>query len=149
MMAHVELAVDIQAPAHQVWTGITNWPAQGQWMMATTVKSIDGIGHEVGARLEAFTGIGKIGFLDTMVVTSWDPPNRCDVLHTGKVVRGTGTFKVVAIHDHASRFFWEEDLEIPLGIIGKIGFTLVKPLFLLGIKKSLAKFAHLVEIGQI
>lgn len=148
-MVHLELAIDIQAPAVDVWNGITDWPAQGKWMMATTVTSLDGIGHATGARIEAFTGIGKVGFLDTMVVTSWDPPRRCDVLHTGKVVRGTGTFQVASLHEHASRFIWEEDLEIPLGIIGKVGFTIIKPLFLFGIKKSLGKFAHLVEMGQI
>lgn len=148
-MEHIELTVDIQAPAIDVWNAVTNWQAQGKWMMATAVTSLDGDGHAVGARLEAFTGIGKIGFLDTMHITTWEPPKRCDVLHTGKVVRGTGTFVVVPIHDHACRFEWSEDLDLPLGIVGKVGFLLVKPLFLLGIKKSLAKFAHLVELGAI
>ena len=148
-MVYLELAVDIQASASAVWQGITNWPAQGQWMMATSVHSLDGDGHQVGARLEAFTGIGKLGFLDTMTITAWDPPNRCDVVHTGSVVKGTGSFEVAVIHEQASRFIWSEELEIPLGVIGKIGFFFVKPLFLFGIRRSLAKFAHLVEIGRI
>ena len=148
-MVHLELAIDIQASNNDVWRGITNWTAQGDWMMATTVTSLDGAGEHVGARLEAFTGIGKLGFLDTMTITSWDPPNRCDVDHTGKVVKGTGTFVVTPLSAHTSRFIWSEDLDIPLGIIGKIGFLLVKPFFLFGIRRSLAKFAHLVEIGKI
>ena len=82
-------------------------------MMATTVTSLDGAGEHVGARLEAFTGIGKLGFLDTMTITSWDPPNRCDVDHTGKVVKGTGTFVVTPLSDHASRFIWSEDIDWP------------------------------------
>ena len=149
MLTHLELAIDIQAPALSVWNGITNWPAQGKWMMGTKVHSLDGDGHAQDARIEAFTGIGKLGFLDTMTITLWEPPLRCDVVHTGKVVRGTGTFQVTSIHEHASRFLWAEDLEIPLGIVGKLGFSLIKPFFIWGIKKSLAKFAHLVEIGQI
>ena len=148
-MTHLELSVDIQASAVEVWNGITNWPAQSDWMMGTRVSSLDGDGHAVGARLEAFTGVGKVGFLDTMEITTWQPPVRCDVLHTGAVVRGTGTFVVEPIHDSASRFIWSEDLDIPLGIIGKFGFAIIRPLFMWGIKKSLAKFAHLVEIGQM
>jgi len=148
-MAHLELKVDIQAPAEEVWTGITNWQAQGKWMLATKVESLDGDGHQVGARISAFTGLGSLGILDTMTVTDWNPPHSCSVLHTGKIVRGTGDFAVLPIHNQACTFIWAEDLEIPLGIIGKIGFTLIKPFFLLGIKRSLGKFAHLVEIGQI
>jgi hypothetical protein len=148
-MAHLELTVDIQAPAEQVWNGVTNWSAQGKWMMATKVESLDGQGHQVGARISAFTGVGRLGILDTMTITAWNPPASCSVLHTGKIVRGTGDFSVVPIHSQAAKFIWAEDLEIPLGIIGKIGFALVKPFFLLGIKRSLGKFAHLVEIGQI
>lgn len=148
-MTHLELRVDIQAPAQAVWDAMTSWAKQGQWMMATKVESLDGDGRHVDARIRAFTGIGRIGILDTMTVTQWNPPTSCAVLHTGKIVRGTGEFSVERIHDQASRFIWAEDLEIPLGIIGKLGFLLIKPAFLFGIRRSLAKFAHLVEIGQI
>ena len=148
-MTHLELRVDIQAPAEAVWNAMTSWTKQGQWMMATKVESLDGDGRHVGARISAFTGVGRIGILDTMTVTQWNPPTSCEVLHTGKIVRGTGEFSVEQIHTQASRFIWAEDLEIPLGIIGQLGFLLIKPAFLFGIRRSLAKFAHLVEIGQI
>jgi len=148
-MTHLELRVDIQAPAQAVWDAMTAWTKQGEWMMATKVESLDGDGHHVDARIKAFTGFGRIGILDTMTVTAWNPPTYCAVLHTGNIVRGTGEFKVETINEHAATFIWAEDLEIPLGIIGKFGFLLIKPAFLFGIKRSLAKFAHLVEIGQI
>jgi hypothetical protein len=148
-MTHLELRVDIQAPAQAVWDAMTSWTKQGEWMMATKVESLDGDGRQVDARIKAFTGFGRIGILDTMTVTAWNPPTYCAVLHTGNMVRGTGEFKVEAIHEQASTFIWAEDLEIPFGIIGKLGFLVVKPAFLFGIKRSLAKFAHLVEIGQI
>jgi hypothetical protein len=148
-MTHLELRVDIQAPAQAVWDAMTSWTKQGEWMMATKVESLDGDGRHVDARIRAFTGIGRIGILDTMTVTDWNPPTVCKVIHTGNIVRGTGEFVVEPIHEQAATFIWAEDLEIPLGIIGKIGFLLIKPAFLFGIKRSLAKFAHLVEIGQI
>ena len=84
-----------------------------------------------------------------MEITSWQPPNRCDVLHTGRVVKGTGTFEVVATSDVTSKFVWSEDLDLPLGLLGKVGFVFVKPGFVYGVRKSLEKFADLVEQGKL
>lgn len=148
-LEHVEVTVDIQATTQHVWDAITNWTAQDKWMLGTRVTPVHGDGKDIGGQIEAFTGIWKIGFLDTMEITRWDPPHRCDVIHTGRVVRGTGTFAVSALSAQTSRFVWSEDLDLPLGIIGKIGFWLMKPLFVAGVRQSLAKFANLVEQGQI
>ena len=38
--------------------------------------------------LRAVTAIGPVGFTDTMEIVEWDPPHRCVVRHTGRVVRG-------------------------------------------------------------
>jgi hypothetical protein len=118
-------------------------------MLGTKVWPVNGDGTGVGGQIEAFTGIWRIGFLDTMEITSWDPPAKCDVLHTGRVVRGTGTFEVIATSESTSKFIWSEDLDLPLGLLGKIGFTLVKPGFVYGVRKSLEKFADLVEQGKL
>ena len=148
-MEHIELKVLVQAPALQVWNAITNWQAQSDWMLGTKVWPINGDGTGVGGQIEAFTGIWRIGFLDTMEITAWNPPTKCDVLHTGRVVRGTGTFEVVATSDSTSKFIWSENLDLPLGVIGKVGFTIVKPGFIYGVRKSLEKFADLVEQGKL
>jgi carbon monoxide dehydrogenase subunit G len=148
-MEHIELEVLVQAPALQVWNAITNWQAQSDWMLGTKVWPVNGDGTGVGGQIEAFTGIWRIGFLDTMEITAWNPPTKCDVLHTGRVVRGTGTFEVVATSDSTSKFIWSEDLDLPLGVIGKVGFTIVKPGFIYGVRKSLEKFADLVEQGKL
>ena len=148
-MEHIELKVLVQAPALQVWNAITNWQAQSDWMLGTKVWPVNGDGTGVGGQIEAFTGIWRIGFLDTMEITAWNPPMKCDVLHTGRVVRGTGTFEVVATSDSTSKFIWSENLDLPLGVIGKVGFTIVKPGFIYGVRKSLEKFADLVEQGKL
>jgi uncharacterized protein YndB with AHSA1/START domain len=148
-MEHIELEVLVQAPALQVWNAITNWQAQSDWMLGTKVWPVNGDGTGVGGQIEAFTGIWRIGFLDTMEITAWNPPTKCDVLHTGRVVRGTGTFEVVATSDSTSKFIWSEDLDLPLGVIGKVGFTIVKPGFVYGVRRSLEKFADLVEQGKL
>jgi hypothetical protein len=48
----------------------------------------------------------RLGVLDPMVVERWEPPRLCHVRHTGRVVRGTGTFEVVDRGEGRSRFLW-------------------------------------------
>jgi hypothetical protein len=146
-MATIVLHVDIAAPAERVWSALVAWETQGEWMLLTRVRGTaqDGIG--VGGGIEGFTGIGPVGVLDTMRITVWDPPRRCEVLHTGRVVKGAGVFEVVDLGAGLSRFVWSEILDLPLGLLGRLGFPLVRPLFHWGVQRSLARFARYVERG--
>ena len=144
-MTYIELTVDIKADAQTVWNSITDWPTQGQWMLGTRVWTEGGPANGVGGTIAAFTGIGKLGFLDTMEITVWEPPVRCEVLHTGKVVRGSGIFVVEPTSQTTCRFVWSEVLDLPFGVIGRLGFVLVRPFFVAGVRQSLNRFARLVE----
>jgi hypothetical protein len=75
-----------------------------------------------------------------MRVTHWQPPVRCDVIHYGKVIKGTGTFEVEAVGDESSIFHWSEEIVAP-----KLVFILIKPFILTGVKISLARFRRLLE----
>ena len=88
---------------------------------------------------------GKAGFLDTMVITEWDPPRRCVVRHTGAVVKGLGIFEVVALPGNRSRFVWAEELDLPLGVLGRLGWPVVRPGFAWGVRRSLRKLARDIE----
>ena len=149
MTDHLSLDVIVDAPAERVFAAITDWPGQGEWMVGTTVSAVEPPGEGVGAELEAFTGLGRAGFLDTMTITRWEPPYRVDVLHTGTVVRGTGTFEVVELPEGRSRFIWSEQLELPWGALGRAGWTAVRPAFRIGLARSLKEFAALVESGRL
>ena len=120
--AEVVVDVVVDAPVEAVWAAITDWERQSEWMVGTTVRATgrggDGRGHGVGAGIEAFTGVGRVGFLDTMVITLWDPPRRCEVLHTGRVVQGTGVFEVLELPGDRARLVWSEQLVLPLGRAG-------------------------------
>lgn len=148
MTATLELRVPVRAPAEEVWAGAVDWDAQGRWMLGTSVRAAaqDGVG--VGGGIEAFTGVGRLGFLDTMVITAWEPPRRCAVRHTGRLVRGTGLFAVEPVPAGSSVFVWREDLELPLGGLGRLGWLLVRPLFAAGVRLSLRRFARWVEAGR-
>ena len=142
-MPVLALSVDVAAPAQQTWAAAVDWATQGEWMLGTTVTPTSQDGQGVGGRLEAFSGIGRLGFLDTMEITLWQPPRACHVLHTGTVVRGTGQFEVEPRGDSSSRFHWREDLE--LGPIQRLGWPVVKPLFAYGVRLSLKRFAKQVS----
>ena len=79
-------------------------------MLQTKVKVTSQIRAGVGTSIAAFTGIGKIGIMDYMSVTTWQPPNICDVVHTGSIIKGTGRFELTQLNAQTSRFDWSEEI---------------------------------------
>ena len=141
--------VDVDAPPEQVWAALVDWDRQGEWMLLTDVRAGAQDGQGVGGELAARTGVPvlgrRLGVLDTMLITSWQPPWRVDVRHTGRVVRGTGTFEVRPRTGGGSTFVWTEGLDLPLGVLGRLGWPLVRPAFAAGVRLSLRRFARYAE----
>ncbi len=141
----VDVVVD--APVEAVWAAVVDWERQDEWMLGTRVRVVGGRSEGMGARLEAVTGVGPLAVTDPMVVTEWEPPNRCVVRHTGPVVRGIGVFEVLALPHGRSRFVWTEELDLPLGLLGRAGWSLVRPAMVAGVRTSLRRLARRVEGG--
>ncbi len=133
----LQLTVDVPADPGTVFEAMTDWAAQHEWMLGTRVHG----GRGVGAEIAAFTGIGPLGFWDTMTITRWDPPRVVEVLHTGRVVRGTGVFRVEPAGS-GSRFVWQEVVEPPLGALGAVGWYAVRPVLAAAVGWSLRRFAR-------
>jgi hypothetical protein len=106
-------------------------------MLQTRVDVTSDIREGVGTTIAAFTGIGKLGVMDHMVVTSWQPPHICDVLHTGKIIKGTGRFELVVIDAETTRFNWSEEILAPRAI-----FLLIAPGLYAGVRISLTKLGR-------
>ncbi|MDQ3760366.1 MAG: SRPBCC family protein [Actinomycetota bacterium] len=134
--------VDVDAPPETVFAAATDWERQREWMLGTTVRVRRGDGRSVGSEVEAVTGICGIGATDSMRITVWDAPVRCEVRHTGWVVRGTGIFTVQPCGHAAATLVWTEQLELPLGALGRLGWPLVRPVFAWGLRRSLDRFAE-------
>ena len=141
--------VDVDAPPEQVWAALVDWDRQGEWILQTDVRAV-GEARGVGGRFDAVTGVKlpgrllggrRIGVLDTMLITAWEHPRRIDVRHTGRVVRGTGTFEIRPRGDGGSTFVWTEGLDLPLGALGRAGWPLVRPVMTAGVRLSLRRFA--------
>ena len=146
--AEITARIDIDAPVEQVWAAVVDWDTQHEWMLLTHVTPTAQDGQGVGGRLSAFTGIGAIGFLDTMEITEWEPPRRCVVLHTGKVVRGTAAFVVEPRGADAATFVWAEWLDLPLGRLGLAAWPVVRPLIALPLAYSLRKLKRRIELRR-
>lgn len=132
--------VTVDAGPERVWQAAVDWPRQQQWMWGTRVRG----GHGTGAEVIGWTGIGPVGFTDTMVITEWDPPRRCAVDHTGRVVRGRGVFEVSS-RGTGSQFRWVEDLRLPMpGAVGWFVAAAIRPLAQWGLNSSLRRFARQV-----
>lgn len=133
MRALLRLTVDVDATAAQLWAFVTDWPRQGDWVPFTRVERVDpgDPAKRVGGRIRAWTGVGPIGFWDTMTITSWqdheDGGGRCEVLHTGSVVKGEGEFGVVSTGPGTSRFLWAEMAVLPFGRLGALGWRVAGP----------------------
>lgn len=139
------MSVDIAVPVGRAWAAVADWESQGTWMVATKVR---GTANAVGGELEGWTGIGPIGFLDTMTVTGWDPPHSCVVRHTGHVVRGTGGFEVAEHGAGMCRVTWWERVDLPLGVLGRIGWLVIGPTTRLFVKVSLGRLKRILETAQ-
>jgi carbon monoxide dehydrogenase subunit G len=147
----VELRVDVDVDASpgQVFAALTDWSHQGEWMPGTQVRVTKGSGDGVGDEIVARTALPGawlkwMGFDDPMRITHWEPEVRCDVVHLGRVVRGTGAF-IVEPRGAASRFSWIERVDPPFGRFGQLGLRLLRrpAEFALGV--ALKRFARWVE----
>jgi hypothetical protein len=142
--------VDIAAPPGVVWDVVTDWAGQGEWILATRVEvTSGGDGRRLGATLRAVTGVGPLRFADPMEIVEWDPPHRCVVRHTGRVVRGEGVFEVVARPAGRSRFLWSELLDLPFGIVGRAAWALGRPVAKAGLDHSLRRLARRCETENL
>jgi uncharacterized protein YndB with AHSA1/START domain len=143
-VAELIVRQDVNAPAERVWSALVNWDLHDKWMLLTRASG----GAAVGESIEAFTGIGRIGFLDRMTIVVWEPPHRAVVRHTGRVVRGSGAFEVRELSAGRSTVVWSEWVDLPLGVLGRAGWPLVRPLLRAGVSFSLRRLARYVEAGR-
>jgi uncharacterized protein YndB with AHSA1/START domain len=127
------MSLVIEAPIHKVWAALADWESQSDWMLQTTVEVTSDIREGVGTSIAAFTGIGKLGIMDHMTVTSWNPPTVCDVVHTGAIIKGTGRFELTAISENSTRFDWSEEILAPRAL-----FLLIAPGLYAGVRISLS-----------
>lgn len=143
-MAELVVARDVAASPARVWEVMTDWAAHEQWMPLTRAEG----GRGVGEGVRAFTGVGRVGVVDTMTIAVWEPPARVVMRHTGSVVRGSGSFEVRPLGPDRCRVVWSEWLDLPGGRLGRLGWPAVRPLARVVGRVALARLARLLEPGR-
>ncbi len=134
------------APAEVTWSVLTDWERQSEWFVMTDSRGLGPTGgHAVGEEIHGFTGFGRLGLLDTMVIEEWDPPHRCVVRKTGRVVRGSAEFSVEPLPRERSRVIYRLDMEMPLGRFGSLAWPLTREGTAAFFRRSLRNLARLVE----
>ena len=149
-LSNLTLTIKINKPVDEVWRSLVDWKGQSKWMLQTKVWSeLDQdrtVKNGKGVLIFAFTGIFpklypklKLGILDTMEVTNWKPPHICEVMHIGRVIRGTGKFELKKVRG-GTIFYWQEEVIAPALIL-----LFAKPALLIGVRLSLRRFARQVS----
>ncbi len=155
MRARLRREIEVGVPAGALWDLVTDWPRQQEWVPATRVEAVAGPTRAVGERFRAWTGLGPptrhIGFWDPMTVTGWCPPEGpdqpgwCEVLHTGRLVRGVGQLAVTPCGPGRSRMVWFEGVDLPAGPLGRGAWVLLRPLVARGVDLALRRLRTLAE----
>ncbi len=150
MTARVEATFDVQAPVAEVFGAMVDLRSQDKWILATKLFAIDGdiAVPQVGSKIAALTGVAGIGVLDTMTVTVYEPPHLWVTQHTGNAFKGTGIFQVDPLPDGA-RVTWAEEIDLPFGIIGRLGWRVAEPIVRWGLTASLKRLAKGVLDGSL
>ncbi len=91
-MSAVRIQRTVPTPVDRVWATLTDFAAYGDWIPLTAMR-VDAPPKRVGWGFAGKTGFGPVGFLDSMLVTHWQPPadggvGRFAVRKTGRVLRG-------------------------------------------------------------
>lgn len=146
----VEASVTVPVAAERAFAELLDAEGQGRWMLGTSIHPVEGPvpSPEVGSRLVAFTGVLGFGILDLMEVTE-HVPGRWVVAHHGSVIKGSGVFSVDALPGTPARskVRWAEELDLPFGVVGRLGWPVVKPAVRWGLQRSLNSFAALMARG--
>lgn len=151
MRAVVTASVELPGiAAPDAFAAMVDLSAQQRWMIATRLYPIaaDAPVPLVGSRVAAFTGVGGLGFLDTMTVTAYEPPHRWVVDKDGDLLRGVGIMQVTPTSD-GCRATWTNELNLPFGVLGRVAFPLIRPVAGAALGACLRRMARMLRTGAL
>jgi carbon monoxide dehydrogenase subunit G len=124
----IEVLETLPGPPEVVWSLITDWEHQDDWMLEASDFEVIGEQREgVGVEADATVRIGGIRTRDRIRVAMWEPPRILVIDHLGWV-KGSGEIQLVPI-EGGTRMRWRETLFAPraFGPFGRFGLRLFSP----------------------
>jgi len=136
--ASIDLPVDVGS----AWVTLLAWERQPEWMVdAVSVRVIAerraGTGVRVAVRTKVF---GIAALTDVLEVSEWDPPRRLVVERWG-FVRGRGEWRLERTATGGTRFRWEEELRLPVPVLGELALATYRPVMRRLMRQSLSNLA--------
>lgn len=143
----LELDRDVEAPADAVWSVLTDWERQPEWMVdALEVRVLTPQRRGVGVTIRCPTNLFGVTVQDVMRVTGWREERYLEVLHLGRIITGTAAFELEPVSPQRTRVTWWEEIDPPLGAVGEWGATtVVLPALRHIFGRSLDRLASLCE----
>jgi uncharacterized protein YndB with AHSA1/START domain len=96
-----------------VWDALTDFGAYGRWIPLTSMRT-DPPPVRLGWGFAGFTGLGPVGFLDSMLVVRWEPPAdggaRFAVRKTGRGLGGWADVALTATDAGGTEVVWREEI---------------------------------------
>jgi len=99
----------------EAWAAVTDFAAHTAHVPLTTVSTDPGEPH-LGWGVVAFTGVGSVGFKDSMHLTGWEPPHRFRVVKTGRLLVGWAEVSVEP-DGPGSVVTWSEEIGLRAGAL--------------------------------
>ena len=144
-MARIRVSVVIDARPRDVWWAVEDIAGHVDWMLdAKAIRFTSSQHAGVGTTFDCVTGVGPLRFTDRMEVTEWEPGRTLGVVHAG-LVRGTGRFTLKRARRGRTRFGWEEQLELPWWLGGRVGALAAVPVLRAVWRRSLRNLKARVE----
>ncbi len=143
----LELTRTIAAPPAVVWSLLTAWERQPEWMVdAQAVHVLTPQRTGEGVTIRCPTTLFGITVQDVMRVTRWEEAAHLEVVHLGRIITGRAAFELAAGAHATTLLTWWEEVTPPLGRPGEWGAsTLALPLLRRLFTRSLSNLAALAE----
>ncbi|MDP6322634.1 MAG: SRPBCC family protein [Acidimicrobiales bacterium] len=141
----IRIFQEIEAPPEVVWNAISNIQTHVNWMAdASKIRITSEQTQGVGTTFDCDTKVGPLRTTDKMQVTEWVPNQILSISHKG-LVEGRGSFILEKPSEGRTLFVWEENLDFPIFLGGKITEFIAKPVLKKIWRGNLYKLKQLVE----
>ena len=141
----IRIFQEIEASPEVVWNAISNIQTHVNWMAdASKIRITSEQTQGVGTTFDCDTKVGPLRTTDKMQVTDWVPNQILSISHKG-LVEGKGSFILEKPSECRTLFVWEENLDFPIFLGGKITEFIAKPVLKKIWRGNLYKLKQLVE----
>jgi uncharacterized protein YndB with AHSA1/START domain len=147
-MVFIKINIEINAPTETVWKAISDIRTHVNWMAdASKIRITSKHTEGIGVTFDCETRVGPFRTTDKMKITEWTSNELMAISHNG-LVSGKGSFILERTSDGKTLFTWEENLNFPFLLGGKITGFFAKPVLRKIWEKNLYKLKQLIEISD-